>query len=236
MSEHGTDDTSPLSVALAYHRAWTSQDVEQALRHVGDDIVCDAPSSQLRGMAAYRPFLANFAPTVTGYDIIAALGDGEIVVLVYDLHNIQVSSALVCECFSVRDHLIVRNRLIFDQTPYAAARQAAIEPTTSVAGGPLVYVISAVEGFGDEASVRRYAELAGPAFARHGGRFIVANAEPIVIEGETPTRRLSMVEFSSLEAAQTWYESPDNAEARAVTPAAFIGRVLMLVEGTQTPK
>ena len=37
---------------------------------------------------------------------------------------------------------------------------------------PVAYVISAVEGFEDEATVRRYAELAGPAI-EHFGAFEV---------------------------------------------------------------
>ena len=85
--------------------------------------MCDAPSGQLRGIEQYRPFLANFVPIVKGYDMIAAFGDAETAVLVYDLHTIPVSSALTCECFTVSDGRITRNRLIFDQTPYAAARQ-----------------------------------------------------------------------------------------------------------------
>ena len=91
--------------------------------HVADDIVCDAPSGQLLGLDQYRPFLANFVPRVTGYDLIAALGDAETAVLVYDLHTTPVSFGLTRECFTVRDGRIARNRLIFDQTPYTAARQ-----------------------------------------------------------------------------------------------------------------
>jgi uncharacterized protein (DUF1330 family) len=95
---------------------------------------------------------------------------------------------------------------------------------------PVAYVISAVEGFEDEATVRRFAELAGPAIEHFGGRFIVSNAEPVVVEGESPSRHLSMVEFPSIEHAKAWYDLPENAEARALTPAAFRGRVLMFVE------
>lgn len=40
-----------------------------------------------------------------------------------------------------------------------------------------------------------------------------------------------MVEFPSIENAKAWYESPEYAEARALTPATFMGRVLMFVEG-----
>ena len=126
MTDQSTAESSPaLAVALAYHRAWTSKNVDAALTHVADDIVCDAPGGQLLGIDQYRPFLANFVPMVKGYDLIAALGDAETAVLVYDLHTIPVSSGLTCECFTVRDGRIARNRLIFDQTPYTAARQQA---------------------------------------------------------------------------------------------------------------
>jgi len=122
-----TDQQNPVSpalaVALAYHRAWTVKNVDEALRHVSDHIVCDAPGGQMRGIDEYRPFLANFVPIVTGYDMIAALSDGDTAVLVYHLHTVPVSSGLVCECFTVEGGRITSNRLIFDPTPYNAARQ-----------------------------------------------------------------------------------------------------------------
>lgn len=121
--EQSASNSAALAVALAYHRAWTSKQVDEAMTHVAGDVICDAPSGQLRGIDQYQPFIANFAPTVTGYDMIAALGDEDTAVLVYDLHTRPVSSSLICECFTVRDGRIARNRLIFDQTPYAAARE-----------------------------------------------------------------------------------------------------------------
>jgi hypothetical protein len=123
MADTGSGAGPALAVGLAYHRAWTGHDVEMALRVVADNVVCDAPSGQLRGIDQYRPFLANFAPRVTGYELLAALGDAETAVLVYDLHTVAVASSLVCECFTVADGKITRNRLIFDQTPFTAALQ-----------------------------------------------------------------------------------------------------------------
>src|ERR1039457_2336561 len=96
---------------------------------------------------------------------------------------------------------------------------------------PVAYVISAVEGVADVSAVKRYAELAGPAIEHFGGRFIVSNTEPVVVEGESPSNYLSMVEFPSMEDAKAWYNSPEYAEARDLTPAAFRGRLLILVEG-----
>jgi hypothetical protein len=123
MTDQPTAGRRPLDVAMAYHRAWTSKNVDDALSYVADDITCDSPTGRLQGTEQYRPFLANFAPIVKGYDMIAALGDEDTAILVYDLHTIPVSSGLVCECFTVSQGRITRNRLIFDQTPYTAARQ-----------------------------------------------------------------------------------------------------------------
>ena len=86
----------------------------------------------------------------------------------------------------------------------------------------------------DEATVKRYAELAGPAIVHFGGRFIVSNTEPVIVEGESPSRHISIVEFPSIEEAKAWYYSPEYAGARALTPATFRGRVLMLVEGVMS--
>jgi len=102
--------------------------------------------------------------------------------------------------------------------------------------GPVAYVISAVEGFANEALVRRYAEVTGPAIAHYAGRFIVSNTEPVVVEGESPLSLLSMVEFPSMGHAKAWYDSPEYAEARAITSATFKGRVLMFVEGVSPPR
>lgn len=58
MTEH---PPTALAIALAYHQAWTSQDIDQAMRHVADEIVCEAPGRRVDGAAAYRQFLAGFA-------------------------------------------------------------------------------------------------------------------------------------------------------------------------------
>ena len=99
---------------------------------------------------------------------------------------------------------------------------------------PVAYVISAVEGFLDESTVKRYAELTGPAIGHFGGRFIASNTEPELAEGKSPSSHLSMVEFPSMENAKAWYDSPEYAEARDLTPVAFRGRLLIFVEGVKT--
>jgi uncharacterized protein (DUF1330 family) len=50
---------------------------------------------------------------------------------------------------------------------------------------PVAHAISSVEGFVDQATVMRYAGLTGPAIEHFGGRFIVSNSEPTIVEGSS---------------------------------------------------
>jgi ketosteroid isomerase-like protein len=118
-----TDTTSPaLSTALAYFNAWTSHDLDQAMSFVAGDIVCDAPAGRLLGAQAYREFMAPFVQILTGSTLIAAFGDDETAVVVYDTQTVPVKSAPAAECVTVKDGKITYSRFIFDRAPFAAAR------------------------------------------------------------------------------------------------------------------
>lgn len=94
------------------------------------------------------------------------------------------------------------------------------------------YVISEVEVL-DETEGQRYRELAAASIERHGGRYIVRGAAPEVPEGDWPPgRRVVVVEFPSMKQLQTWYSSPDYAEALAVRQTA-LDRRLLFVEGVE---
>ena len=121
-----TDHPSPaLQVALAYYRAWTGKDVDAAMGHVADDVVCDAPGGRLEGVEAYREFLGPFAQMLLGDELLAAFGDDTTAVLVYDTRTPPVASAPGAECLTVRDGKIVHNRFIFDRLPFEQARRPA---------------------------------------------------------------------------------------------------------------
>ena len=121
-----TEHPSPaLQVALAYYQAWTSKDIDAAMRHLADDIVCDAPGGRIEGAQAYRQFLGPFAEMLLGSELLAAFGDETTAVLVYDTQTPPVASGPGAECLTVRDGKIVYNRFIFDRLPFEAARRAA---------------------------------------------------------------------------------------------------------------
>ena len=121
-----TETASPaLRTALAYYQAWTGHDLDKAMSYVADDIVCDAPAGRLEGVAAYRGFMGPFVQILRGATLIAAFGDDQTALIMYDTETVPVPSAPAAECVTVTDGKIAYNRFIFDRAPFDAARQAA---------------------------------------------------------------------------------------------------------------
>ena len=121
-----TDTNSPaLEVALAYFHAWTSHDLDKAMSYIADDIVCDAPAGRLEGAVAYRGFMGPFVQMLTGSRLIAAFGDADTAVIMYDTETVPVKSAPGAECVTVTGGKISYSRFIFDRLPFDAARKAA---------------------------------------------------------------------------------------------------------------
>ena len=114
-----------LDVALAYHEAWTSKDLERAMTYVADDIVCDAPAGRIEGAEAYRAFMGPFVQILKRAELIAAFGDDTTAIVVYDTETMPVHSAPGAECVTVEDGRIVYSRFIFDRAPFDAARANA---------------------------------------------------------------------------------------------------------------
>jgi ketosteroid isomerase-like protein len=118
------ESTSPaLDVALAYHEAWTSHDLDKAMSYIADDIVCDAPAGRLQGAAAYREFMGPFMQMLTGSKLIAAFGDLQTALVMYDTETTLVKSAPGAECVTVSDGRITYSRFVFDRAPFDAGRK-----------------------------------------------------------------------------------------------------------------
>jgi hypothetical protein len=122
MTEHST---APLDIALAYYGAWTSQDFEQAMTFVADDIVCDGPAGRVEGAEAFRGFMGPFSQILIKSDLIAQFGDKTTAVLMYETSTRPVAFAPGAECLTVADGKITHIRIVFDRTPFDAARAAA---------------------------------------------------------------------------------------------------------------
>ena len=50
----------------------TSKDLDRAMSHIAEDIVCEAPAGRIEGAAAYRDFMAPFVQMLVSANMIAA--------------------------------------------------------------------------------------------------------------------------------------------------------------------
>ncbi|MFZ5710584.1 MAG: DUF1330 domain-containing protein [Pseudomonadota bacterium] len=80
----------------------------------------------------------------------------------------------------------------------------------------------------DPVAYGKYAELAGPAIARHGGVFLARGGRYVQLEGNDRPRNV-VARFPSLEAAVACYNSPEYQAALAHAKGAC-ERDLMVVE------
>lgn len=83
----------------------------------------------------------------------------------------------------------------------------------------------------DPESYGKYAALAGPAIAKHGGTFLARGARFVQLEGTERPRNV-VVRFDSVEAAEACYHSAEYQEAVAFAEGAS-ERDLMIVEVTE---
>ena len=83
----------------------------------------------------------------------------------------------------------------------------------------------------DAEAYGKYAELAGPAIAMHGGHFIARGGRFVQLEGRERPRNV-VARFPSLEAAETCYHSPEYQAALAHARGAS-ERELMIVETSE---
>ncbi len=113
----------PRQVALAYYDAWTNGDFDRAMTYIAQDIICEAPAGRIEGAQAYRAFMEPFVQILVKANLIAAFGDEETAMVMYDTETVPVKSAPGAECVTVRDGKIIHNRFIFDRAPFEAARR-----------------------------------------------------------------------------------------------------------------
>lgn len=86
----------------------------------------------------------------------------------------------------------------------------------------------------DPEAYGRYAEGAGPAIAKHGGKFIARAARYVTLEGAERARHVVSV-FPSLEAAEACYRSPEYQAALDHARGASVRDLVIveLVEGAE---
>jgi uncharacterized protein (DUF1330 family) len=81
------------------------------------------------------------------------------------------------------------------------------------------YLIANLE-ITDPAGFEQYRAKVSPLIAQFGGRYLVRGGEVRTLEGNLPIRRLVVLEFPSVEAAQRFYDSPEYQPLRKIRLAS----------------
>jgi uncharacterized protein (DUF1330 family) len=86
----------------------------------------------------------------------------------------------------------------------------------------------------DAQTYEQYKQLAPPAIAAYGGRYLARGGATEALEGEWNPPRFVILEFPTVERARAWWSSPEYAAAKAMRQASTETRML-LVEGLPVP-
>jgi uncharacterized protein (DUF1330 family) len=80
----------------------------------------------------------------------------------------------------------------------------------------------------DMEQYREYTKLTPAIIEKFGGRFIVRGGDVVTLEGEAETRRIVVIEFPSVEVAQTFYNSDEYQHAITVRESAAVGEFIVV--------
>ncbi len=86
----------------------------------------------------------------------------------------------------------------------------------------------------DLEAYQKYPPAVRPTIGQYGGKILVADLEIKPVEG-TPGQVIVVIEFESEEAAQQWYESPENTAVKGLRTSVTDGWVA-LAKGFVMPK
>lgn len=130
-----TTNQTPLAIANAYLDAYTSNDIRTAAKHLAEDMEFHGPFVHCTSAKEFigdghGPGLATWAKTVTGIRIVAAFGDHEQALVMYELDTRPFGTLPTASRFTVKDGKIQTETTLFDPTPIHAARAAAQAPSS----------------------------------------------------------------------------------------------------------
>lgn len=88
------------------------------------------------------------------------------------------------------------------------------------------YIVAEID-VTDAAGYEPYKKMAGESIQRHGGKFLARGGQTVALEGEKP-KRVVVIEFPTVEAAEKFYHSSDYQVAVKVRQKASKGRLYIV--------
>jgi hypothetical protein len=116
-----------LAIAQTYVNAIADKNVEAIIGVSADGVVCTSPIGRIAGTQKFREFHDGFARMIKKVTVLAAYGDDEQAVIIYNAETHPVPNAVTAELIKVKNGKIVSTDVIYDATPFAAY-MATVKP------------------------------------------------------------------------------------------------------------
>jgi ketosteroid isomerase-like protein len=111
-------DTDPRSIAARCLTCWTSGDLDGLRELLADDVTFTGPLGQTEGADDYVTGVARMAELVTAAEQLQVIGDGEDVVVLYDLITHDPPARIpTAGWYRIRDGKVASVRAFFDPRP-----------------------------------------------------------------------------------------------------------------------
>lgn len=107
-------------IAKNYFEAMANRDVEKIISLAADHITTSSPLGKLEGIQSFRNFQVGFAKMINQLTLLAAFGDDEKGVIIYEMDTLPVKYAVAAEYIIVKDGKIVSTEVIYDGSPFTA--------------------------------------------------------------------------------------------------------------------
>jgi len=119
-----TEDDGALAVVRAYHRAWTSEDFDEAGRYLSDDLRTDVPINTYASKAEWMKAVRGTRQAVSSVEVLAEFSNDGEALLLYDIVIKPIGDIRIAEHFTVSDGRISKIRHVHDTAALRAARFA----------------------------------------------------------------------------------------------------------------
>jgi hypothetical protein len=113
-------DPKALTIARAYHRAWSTQDLENVGRHLADDLHVEVPINAYAGKEDFLEAVRRTAQMTSKVKMLAEFGNEDEALLLYDM-TLPIGDLRIAEHFSVAGDRIHKVRQVHDTATLRAA-------------------------------------------------------------------------------------------------------------------
>jgi hypothetical protein len=109
-----TPNPKPVDVAVAFIEAWARSDMATVAAYVAEDITYEGPMAQATGAEAYLNAVSGFSELVTELKILAATGDDEQALIMYDMVTGPFGTLRAAEHLVISEGKVSASKLVFD--------------------------------------------------------------------------------------------------------------------------